>query len=188
MRRHRVALVLVLALAAAPSLAAQLRPASRWALGLGWTHMAATGSLSSSASGFGIVGSFAPMLTSTLGLEIEGRAIAGGGSEIQPTCAPVPDTPCEGRTLIPSEVIGLDGRLSFVPDPQLRLSAGPAVAWAPNAIGPNSDPAFGLSLGLGLSPFDRRGRGASLELRGTRFFSTLGEVDWVLGTGFSWRF
>lgn len=167
---------------------AQLRPATRWALGLGYHHLTATGSLSSSGSGFGIMGLYAPMLSSTVGLEIEGKALLSSGSEAQPGCVPIPGAVCEGRTLVPSEVVGLDARLAYAPSPRIRLSGGPAVAWAPNVNGPNDAPAFGVSGGLGLSPLDRNGRGLGLELRGTRFFSRLGEVDWVFGTALTYRF
>ena len=187
--RPRIMLALsIVALCFATSTSAQLRPATRWALGLGFSHLASTTGSSSSGIGFGVLGIYAPMITSHLGLEIEGRALLAGGSEAEPSCLPIPGAVCGSRTLVPSEVVGVDARLSFVPDPRLRLSAGPAVAWAPNAVGPNSDPAFGGAAGLSLSPFDRNGRGLTLELRGTRFVSSLTEVEWVLGTALSYRF
>lgn len=188
MRFRSFTALAVAALTLTSTLSAQLRPASRWALGLGFTHMTGSGAFSASGSGVGVTGTWAPMITNTLGLEIEGRAVASTGSETDPLCAPVPGAICEAQTLVPSEVVGVDARMAWVPDPRLRLSAGPSVAWAPNATGPGSDQSLGASFGVGMSPFDRYGRGVSLELRGTRFFSSLGEVDWVLGTALSYRF
>ena len=188
MRFRSLAALTVVALSMTSTLSAQLRPASRWALGLGFTHMTGSGAFSASGSGVGVTGTWAPMLTNTLGLEVEGRAVAATGSEADPLCAPVPGAICEAQMLVPSEVVGLDARMAWVPDPRLRLSAGPSVAWAPNATGPGSEQSLGASFGVGMSPFDRYGRGVALELRGTRFFSSLGEIDWVLGTALSYRF
>jgi hypothetical protein len=168
------------------SLPAQLKPASRWALGLGFSHLSASGGAFSDV-GFGVMGLYSPMLTEKVGLEVEGRAlVTGGGSVATPDCVAAPGVICDERTLMPSEVIGIDARMAWVPDPRIRLSAGPALAWAPDAVGPGSEPTLGGSAGLALSPFG--GRGLSLELRGTRFFSSLAEVDWVFGTALSWRF
>ena len=169
----------------APSASAQVLPVGRWAFGLGYTRLAGSDG-EASGSGFGVHGLYAPLLSSRLGVEIEGHGLLAGAAEAIPGC--VQGAICEARTIIPSGIVGLDARLSFIPDPRLRLSGGPAMAWAPNVNGPNSDPAFATSVGVGISPFDRTGRGLGLELRGARFFSRVGEIDWMFGSAISYRF
>jgi len=46
----------------------------------------------------------------------------------------------------------------------------------------------GVSGGFGVFPFRADGTGLGLEMRGSKFFSPLGEVDWAFGTGLSFRF
>jgi hypothetical protein len=177
--------VSLLASIAATSASAQVFPDTRWAFGVGFARLFASGR-AASGSGFGIQGLYAPTFSSRFGLEIEAHALLSGAAEAIPGC--VQGAICEARTIVPSGLVGLDARLFVAPDPRLRFSLGPAVAWAPNVNGPNSDPAFGTSVGFGISPFDRTGRGLGLELRGTRFFSRLGEVDWLFGSAISYRF
>jgi hypothetical protein len=127
------------------------------------------------------------MFNSKLGLEAEGRLSASGtASEAIPSC--VPGAYCAASTIIPSSVVGADLRLLYRPVRQVRLSAGPAIAYAPGAVGPNSGVVGGVSGGLGLFPFGGLGSGLGLEARGTKFFSPLGEVEWAFGTGLSFRF
>lgn len=165
--------------------AAQLRPESQWALGLG-VSVLGTGGYGGSGAGFGIAGSYSRMFSSTLGLEAEGRLSTGSGSEAIPSCLPTASY-CGASTIIPASVVGADLRMLYRPIPGLRLSAGPAIAYAPDAQGPHSGAVGGVSGGLGIFPF-RNGRGLGLEMRGTKFFSPLGEVDWAFGTGLSFRF
>lgn len=165
--------------------AAQVRPETQWAIGLG-VSVLGTGGYGSSGAGFGFAGSYSRMFNSKLGLEAEGRmSVSGTTSEAIPGC--VPGAYCAASTIIPASVVGADLRLLYRPVRQVRLSAGPAVAYAPGALGPNSGVVAGVSGGLGVFPF-RAGNGIGLEMRGTKFFSPLGEVEWAFGTGLSYRF
>jgi hypothetical protein len=166
------------------SAAAQVRPQSQWALGLGVSVLGA--SYGGTTTGFGIAGSYSRMFNTKLGFEAEGRMSTGAGSEAVPDC--VPDTPCQTTTIIPSSVVGADMRLVYTPVRQIRLSAGPLLAYAPGALGPNSGVVGGISGGFGVFPFNSIGSGVGLEMRGSRFFSPLGEVEWAFGTGLSFRF
>jgi len=165
---------------------AQIRPESQWALGLGVSVLGTSG-YGHSGAGFGIAGSYARMFSSKLGLEAQGRMSASSSaSEAIPDC--VPGAYCAAATIIPSSVVGADLRLLYRPARQVRISAGPAIAYAPGAVGPNSGVVGGISGGLGVFPFRAAGSGIGLEMSGTKFFSPLGEVEWALGTGLSFRF
>jgi len=166
------------------SASAQVRPQSQWALGIGVSLLGAT--YGNSATGFGLSGSYTRMFNPKFGFEAEGRMSTGAGSEAVPDC--LPDTPCQTTTIIPSSVVGADMRLVYSPARVLRLSAGPMLAYAPGALGPNSGMVGGVSGGLGLYPFSSVGSGVGLEMRGSKFFSPLGEVEWAFGTGLSFRF
>ncbi len=165
--------------------AAQVRPETQWALGLGVSVLGTSG-YGTSGAGFGLAGSYSRMFSRTIGLEAEGRMATGSETLVIPGC--VPGTSCEASTIIPGSVVGADLRLLYRPVHQLRLSAGPAIAYAPGARGPNSGVVGGVSGGLGVFPFRADGSGLGLEMRGTKFFSPLGEVEWAFGTGLSYRF
>lgn len=165
---------------------AQVRPESQWALGLGVSVLGTAG-YGGTGTGFGIVGSYARMFNSKLGLEAQGRMSASGSaSEAIPSC--VPGAYCGASTIIPSSVVGADLRLLFRPARRVRITAGPAIAYAPGAMGPNSGVVGGVSGGFGVFPFRADGSGIGLEMSGTKFFSPLGEVEWAFGTGLSFRF
>ena len=166
------------------SAAAQVRPQSQWALGIGVSVLGAA--YGNTSQGFGIAGSYSRMFNTKLGFEAEGRMSTGSGSEAVPDC--LPDTPCHTTTIIPSSVVGADLRLLYTPVRQVRLSAGPVLAYAPGALGPNSGVVGGISGGFGLYPFGSIGSGVGLEMRGSKFFSPLGEVEWAFGTGIAFRF
>ena len=167
------------------SAAAQVRHESQWALGLG-VSVLGTGGTAGSGKGFGIVGSYSRMLGNKFGFEAEGRMSNSSGVESIPDCAP--EAPCASQTIIPAAVVGADLRMVFRPTQQFRFSAGPALAYAPGALGPNSSMVAGISGGFGVFPFQADGTGLGLEMRGTKFFSPLGEVEWAFGTGLSFRF
>lgn len=168
------------------SASAQIRAESQWALGLG-VSVLGTGGYGGSSTGFGIAGSYSRMFNSTLGLEAEGRMSTGSAMESIPSCLPEAGY-CGASTIIPGSVLGADLRVLFRPVRQLRLSAGPAIAYAPGAQGPNSGVVGGVSGGVGVFPFGGLGSGLGIEARGTKFFSPLGEVEWAFGTGLSFRF
>jgi hypothetical protein len=171
---------------AASTASAQIRPETQWALGLGISVLG-TGGYGGSSTGFGLAGSYTRMFNNTLGFEAEGRMSASSSaSEAIPSC--VPGAYCAASTIIPASVVGADLRLLYRPVRQLRLSAGPAIAYAPGAVGPNSGVVGGVSGGVGIFPFGGLGNGIGLETRATKFFSPLGEVEWAFGTGLSWRF
>lgn len=171
---------------AVSSASAQIRSETQWALGLG-VSVLGTGAYGGTSTGFGLAGSYSRMFNTKLGFEAEGRMSASGSaSEAIPSC--VPGVYCEASTIIPSSVVGADLRLLYRPVRQLRLSAGPAIAYAPGAVGPNSGVVGGVSGGVGFFPFGGVGSGLGLETRGTKFFSPLGEVEWAFGTGLSFRF
>ena len=174
--------VLVVSLGASVS-SAQVRPQSQWSLGLGVSVLGTTGS---TGSGFGIAGSYSRMFNHKFGFEAEGRMSSGTGSEAVPEC--VEGVVCSSTTIIPSSVVGADLRMLYRPIPQLRLSAGPVLAYAPGALGPNSGMVGGIGGGFGVFPFRADGSGVGLEMRGSKFFSPLGEVEWAFGTGLSFRF
>ena len=180
--RVLLASAFVLSFVVSPS-AAQVRPQAQWALGLG---VSVLGTTSYSGSGFGIAGSYSRMFSTKLGFEAEGRMSSGSGSEAVPDC--VEDVVCSSTTIIPSSVVGADLRMLYRPIPQVRLSAGPVLAYAPGALGPNSGVVGGIGGGFGVFPFRADGTGVGLELRGSKFFSPLGEVGWAFGTGVSFRF
>lgn len=165
---------------------AQIRPPSQWALGLGVSVLGTGGSYGGSGTGFGIAGSYSRMFNTKVGFEAEGRMSSGTGSEAVPDC--IEGAVCSSTTIIPSSVVGADFRLLYRPIPQLRLSAGPVLAYAPGAIGPNSGMVGGVGGGIGVYPFRSIGSGVGLEMRGSKFFSPLGEVEWTFGTGLSYRF
>jgi hypothetical protein len=139
-----------------------------------------------SGSGFGIAGSYSQMFNHKLGFEAEGRLSTGSGSEAVPDC--VEGAVCTPTTIIPSSVVGADLRMLYRPIPQVRLSAGPVLAYSPGALGPNSGMVGGIGGGFGIFPFRADGSGVGLEMRGSKFFSPLGEVEWAFGTGVSFRF
>ena len=168
---------------AASTASAQVRPQSQWALGLG---VSVLGGYTTSGTGFGIAGSYSRMFSSKVGFEAEGRMSSGTGSEAVPDC--VEGAVCSSTTIIPSSVVGADLRVLYRPRPEVRLSAGPVLAYAPGALGPNSGMVAGIGGGIGIFPFRADGSGVGLEMRGSRFFSPLGEVEWTFGTGLSYRF
>ena len=180
----RARLTFAICAVALSSASAQVRPQSQWALGIGVSVLGAT--YGNTSQGFGIAGSFSRMFNPKFGFEAEGRMSTGAGSEAVPDC--LPDTLCQTTTIIPSSVIGADMRLVYSPVRQIRLSAGPMLAYAPGALGPNSGTVGGVSGGFGVYPFGSIGSGVGLEMRGSKFFSPLGEVDWAFGTGLSFRF
>jgi hypothetical protein len=175
---------LVASLAVTTSVA-QVRPQSQWALGMGVSVLGTAG-YGGSGAGFGIAGSYSRMFNTKLGFEAEGRMSSGSGSEAVPDC--VEDAVCSSTTIIPSSVVGADLRMLYRPIPQVRLSAGPVLAYAPGALGPNSGMVGGIGGGFGVFPFRADGSGVGLEMRGSKFFSPLGEVEWAFGTGLSFRF
>jgi len=179
--RLNIALACTLGISSA---AAQVRPESQWALGLG-VSVLGTG-YASSGTGFGIAGSYSRMVNNKFGFEAEGRLSTGAGLESVPDC--LPNTVCSSSTIIPASVMGADLRMLYRPIRQIRLSAGPVLAYAPGTLGPNSSMVGGVSGGFGVFPFRADGSGIGLEMRGSKFFSPLGEVDWAFGTGLSFRF
>jgi hypothetical protein len=174
--------VLAVSLGASTS-SAQVRPQSQWALGLGISVLGTNGY---GNTGFGIAGSYSRMFNTKFGFEAEGRLSTGSGSEAIPDCTA--ESQCATTTIIPSSVVGADLRMLYRPIPQVRLSAGPVLAYAPGALGPNSGMTGGIGGGFGVFPFRSDGSGIGLEMRGSKFFSPLGEVDWTFGTGVSFRF
>ena len=180
--RTLLASVLAVSLGASAS-SAQIRPQSQWALGIGVSVLNGT---YGSTTGFGIAGSYSRTFNPKLGFEAEGRMSTGSGSEAVPDC--VPESACQTTTLVPSSVMGADLRLVYTPVRQIRLSAGPMLAYAPGVQGPNSGVVGGVSGGFGVYPFNSIGEGIGLEMRGSKFFSPLGQVEWAFGTGLSFRF
>jgi hypothetical protein len=183
--RALLASALLAVITASPS-TAQVRPQSQWALGLGVSVLGTGSSYGGSGTGFGIAGSYSRMFNHKLGFEAEGRMSSGTGSEAIPGC--VEGATCSSTTIIPSSVVGADLRMLYRPIPQVRLSAGPVLAYAPGVLGPNSGMVGGIGGGFGVFPFSADGSGVGLEMRGSRFFSPLGEVEWAVGTGLSFRF
>jgi len=180
--RTFLASVLVVSLGTSVS-SAQIRPESQWALGLGISVLGTSGY---GNTGFGIAGSYSRMFNPKFGFEAEGRLSSGSGTEAVPECAQ--GGLCSTTTIVPSSVVGADFRLLYRPIRQLRLSAGPVLAYAPGYVGPNSSTVAGIGGGFGVFPFRSDGSGIGLEMRGSKFFSPLGEVDWTFGTGVSFRF
>jgi len=176
--RTLLASALVISLGASVS-SAQIRPPSQWALGLGVSVLGTNGY---GRAGFGIAGSYSQMFNTKLGFDGGGRLSTGSGSEAIPDC--VPNTACLPTTIVPSSVVGADLRLLYRPIPRVRLSAGPVLAYA----GDNNTTVGGIGGGFAFYPFRADGSGVGLEMRGSKFFSPLGEVEWTFGTGLSYRF
>jgi hypothetical protein len=157
---------------------AQDQPATRWVLGLGigrlhsgnspgWTFLGVSAGLSRTVG-------------SGLGFEVEGRLSEAGDVDGQAICIDrVDGGECfEKRTLVPSTMFVGEVRVMIQPASKVRLSAGPALAFS-GTDGLRSNMIAGVSGGVGFSPVGTDRRNLAVELRGTRFLSSLGEMRWA---------